>query len=163
MIDRTSKNQKIPDNLIKYKPKIDRALSKLTERNNDELGNMIKYHLGYSDDGPGQLAGKAIRPSLCLFTAEALGGEVDDALAAACSLELIHNYSLVHDDIQDDDDMRRGMKTVKAIWGDNQAINAGDGLKDLSVLALFEVPPRGNNKLMIESIKILSEIGRAHV
>jgi geranylgeranyl diphosphate synthase type II len=74
--------------------------------------------------------GKRIRPVLCLATAEASGGEPEDALPAAAALELVHSFSLVHDDLPalDDDDERRGRPTAHVRFGEAQAILAGDAL-----------------------------------
>ena len=74
--------------------------------------------------------GKRIRPVLCLATTEAAGGEPDEALAAAAALELVHSFSLVHDDLPalDDDEERRGRPTAHVRFGEAQAILAGDAL-----------------------------------
>jgi geranylgeranyl diphosphate synthase, type II len=74
--------------------------------------------------------GKRIRPILCLASAEALGGNVESILPVACALELIHTYSLIHDDLpaMDDDDYRRGRLTSHKVFGENMAILAGDAL-----------------------------------
>ena len=72
--------------------------------------------------------GKMLRPSLSLITAEAVGGQKDSALKAGSAIELIHTFSLIHDDIMDQDDMRRGMPSVHKVWGDDVAILAGDTL-----------------------------------
>ncbi|HTU00663.1 MAG TPA: polyprenyl synthetase family protein, partial [Candidatus Sulfotelmatobacter sp.] len=74
--------------------------------------------------------GKRLRPILALFGAEAAGGKTDDALAVGCALEMIHTYSLIHDDLpaMDDDDFRRGRPTCHKVYGDAMAILAGDGL-----------------------------------
>ena len=72
--------------------------------------------------------GKMLRPALCLITAEAVGGKKEDALKAGSAIELIHTFSLIHDDIMDDDDMRRGMPSVHKVWGEDVAILAGDTL-----------------------------------
>jgi geranylgeranyl diphosphate synthase type II len=74
--------------------------------------------------------GKRIRPILCLASAEALGGDVESILPVACALELIHTYSLIHDDLpaMDDDDYRRGRLTSHKVFGENMAILAGDAL-----------------------------------
>ena len=69
-----------------------------------------------------------LRPALCLITAEAVGGKKEDALKAGSAIELIHTFSLIHDDIMDDDDMRRGMPSVHKVWGEDVAILAGDTL-----------------------------------
>ncbi len=78
--------------------------------------------------------GKRIRPVLCLAAYEAVGGEGDDALPAAAALELIHAYSLVHDDLpcMDDDDMRRGRPTTHRAYGEGMAVLAGDALLTLA-------------------------------
>jgi len=74
--------------------------------------------------------GKRIRPILALAAAEACGGTIGPILRAACALELIHTYSLVHDDLpaMDDDDLRRGRKTTHVVYGEALAILAGDAL-----------------------------------
>ena len=74
--------------------------------------------------------GKRIRPILCMASAEAVGGNVESILPVACSLELIHTYSLIHDDLPaiDDDDYRRGRLTSHKVFGEDIAILAGDAL-----------------------------------
>ncbi len=87
--------------------------------------------------------GKRLRPILCLATCEACGGRLESALPAAAALEMIHTYSLVHDDLpaMDDDDLRRGRPTVHRAFGDAQAILAGDGLLTLAFELLAREPP----------------------
>jgi geranylgeranyl diphosphate synthase type II len=110
----------------------------------DRLRDSIDAALGrYTDFGPGcpaELAeairyavlapGKRMRPRLALLAAEACGGCVDDALPAACAVELVHAYSLVHDDLpaMDDDDLRRGRPTCHKAFGEAVAILVGDAL-----------------------------------
>ncbi len=74
--------------------------------------------------------GKRVRPVLCLASAEAVGGRRADAMSAACAIELIHTYSLIHDDLpaMDNDTMRRGRPTLHVVAGEGMAILAGDGL-----------------------------------
>ena len=74
--------------------------------------------------------GKRIRPVLCLAVAEAAGGAVERAVPAACALELVHTFSLVHDDLPalDDDDLRRGRTSLHVAFGEGVAILAGDAL-----------------------------------
>jgi geranylgeranyl diphosphate synthase type II len=74
--------------------------------------------------------GKRLRPILCLTAAETVGGESDPALAPACGLEMIHTYSLIHDDLPalDNDDLRRGVPTCHVVFGEAIAILAGDAL-----------------------------------
>lgn len=130
----------IPPRLKSYSEEISKTIGDYVRGRDGRLHEMINYHLGFgTKKGNGKLKGKAIRSSLALFTTEALGGDPNDAKPAAVALELIHNFSLVHDDIQDDAETRRGTESVQARWGPDQAINAGDGLKDLSLLALTEL------------------------
>ncbi|MGH7707109.1 MAG: polyprenyl synthetase family protein [Vulcanimicrobiaceae bacterium] len=94
-------------------------------------GRMVAYHMGWVDrvGRPEEPAtGKFIRPSLCLWACVACGGKGTAAISAAASLEWLHNFTLVHDDIQDGDRQRRNRETVWSIWGVGQGINAGDAL-----------------------------------
>ncbi len=83
---------------------------------------------------------------LCLAAAEACGGVIDDALAPACALELMHTYSLVHDDLpaMDDDDLRRGRPTCHKVYGEGMAVLCGDALltESFAILARTPVTPR---------------------
>jgi geranylgeranyl diphosphate synthase type I len=103
------------------------------------LDVMIRYPLGWVDEHnqpyPGT-AGKRIRPLFLLLCTEAAGGRWQDALYAAAAVELLHNFSLVHDDIQDDSPIRHGRPTVWKVWGEANAINAGDLLFTLAYSAL---------------------------
>lgn len=99
------------------------------------LLSILRYHAGLEgvDGKPEKAMGKLLRPSLVLFTAEQLGASVDSALPAAVALELVHNFSLIHDDIQDCDRTRRGRPTVWALHGVNEGINAGDLMLSIAV------------------------------
>jgi len=98
--------------------------------------------------------GKRIRPILCMEAARAVSGEADGVAAAACSLELIHTYSLIHDDLPalDNDDYRRGKLTNHKVFGDAMAILAGDALLTLAfqVLAKLVAPDYRKTKLIEE-------------
>jgi geranylgeranyl diphosphate synthase type I len=107
---------------------------------------MMRYHFGWIDEkgNPRQgLTGKALRPTLCLLACEAVGGEYQRALPAAAAIELVHNYSLIHDDTQDDDRERRHRPTVWSIWGKPQAINAGTAMRILANIALLRLEEHG--------------------
>src|SRR5215469_1260030 len=82
--------------------------------------------------------GKMMRSSLCIATARAFGASIDDALCSAVSIELLHNALLIHDDIEDESDQRRGQPTLHALHGVPLAINAGDTLTLLSLRPLIE-------------------------
>jgi geranylgeranyl diphosphate synthase type I len=97
-----------------------------------EYFEMLHYHLGWTDGGA---SGKRLRPLLCLLACTAAGGDWQQALPLAAAVELIHNFSLIHDDIQDNSPLRHGRPTVWARWGAAQAINAGDAMFTLACLA----------------------------
>ena len=84
--------------------------------------------------------GKRLRPMLVLMAAEACGGSLSAAMPAACAVEMIHAYSLIHDDLpaMDDDDLRRGRPTCHKVFGEAMAILAGDGLLSLAFQVLAE-------------------------
>lgn len=100
--------------------------------------------------------GKRIRPVLCLATAKAIGESPEEFLGAAASLEMIHTYSLVHDDLpaMDDDDLRRGKPTSHVKYGEAVAILAGDGLfaEAIGELAAVPAPP----DQVLEAVRLLS-------
>lgn len=101
------------------------------------LYEMLTYHLGI--DGTSGPRGKRMRPLLGLLAYESLTGDYHPALPGAAAVELGHNFSLVHDDIEDADRERRHRPTLWAIWGVPLAINAGDALFALSRLALYRL------------------------
>ena len=107
---------------------------------------MLRYHMGWADTdlNPCQAqTGKRVRPVLCLLTCEACGGDWQQALPAGAAIELMHNFTLIHDDIEDRDHTRRGRPTVWSVWGEALAINAGDALLALTQLALLRLSERG--------------------
>lgn len=93
----------------------------------------IAYHFGWAEP-TGAPSGKRVRPLLCVLCCQASGGDWHTALPAASGLELIHNFSLIHDDIEDHSDTRRGRPTLWRAWNLPQALNAGDALLILSHL-----------------------------
>jgi len=107
--------------------------------------------------------GKRIRPVLCLEAARTVAGDMEGAVTAACSLELIHTYSLIHDDLPalDDDDYRRGKLTNHKVFGDAMAILAGDALLTLAFQVLAELPAPADRKarLMAELATASGTVG----
>jgi geranylgeranyl diphosphate synthase type I len=103
--------------------------------------DMIRYHLGL--DGSGASAGKRMRPVLGLLAYASIAGDYRPALPGAAAVELGHNFSLVHDDIEDGDRERRHRPTVWALHGVAQAINTGDMLFSLSRMALHRLTDLG--------------------
>ena len=102
-----------------------------------ELIAMVAYHHGWAGEGTGR--GKRVRPLLTVLSCQACGGDWHTALPAASAVELIHNFSLVHDDIEDQSATRRGRPTMWATWGVPQALNTGDALFALARLSLLRL------------------------
>jgi geranylgeranyl diphosphate synthase, type II len=133
-------------------PAIDETCQMLRGRVNTQLEKYIELAPGI----PGRLqeamaysllaGGKRLRPILVLLSSEACGGTVDAALPAACAIEMVHTYSLIHDDLpaMDNDDLRRGRPTNHVVFGEALAILAGDGLLTLAFEVLaHDVSPAG--------------------
>ena len=100
----------------------------ITKTIEEELSIITPDNLAEASVYLTRAGGKMLRPALTLITAEAVGGDKKSALKSAAAIELIHTFSLIHDDIMDQDDMRRGMPSVHKVWGDDVAILAGDTL-----------------------------------
>lgn len=104
--------------------------------------------------------GKRLRPALALAAAEAAGGDPEDALPVACALELIHTYSLIHDDLpaMDDDDFRRGRPTNHRVFGEAMAILAGDALLTHAFHLLAALPERRPGVSAETALRIVKEV-----
>ena len=118
---------------------VDRELGRRLAPPADDPGRLVEA-MHYAATGPG----KRLRPAVLIAAAEACGGARADALPAAAAIELLHAYTLVHDDLpaMDDDDLRRGRPTVHIAFGEAIAILAGDGLLTAAFGALAELGPR---------------------
>ncbi len=141
----------------RYNKEIERELKAIIGDNPSLFYQMMRYHLGWVDENcspQDAKTGKLLRPTLCLTSCRAVDGDWVNALPAAAALELIHNFSLVHDDIEDQSDFRRHRRTVWNIWGQAQAINVGDGIYALSRLAILRL---ANN--VFPDNKVLSIMG----
>jgi geranylgeranyl diphosphate synthase type I len=113
----------------------------------ERFGDMVAYHLGWRDTDLGELvapapSGKKLRPAIALLVSEAVCGSIEPAREAAVAIELVHNFSLVHDDIQDRSHLRRHRPTLWSLWGTAQGINAGDALFALAQLVLVRQQTR---------------------
>ena len=135
--------------LGRWLPKVEGQMRELLF--NDEAAvaihyGMLRYHLGWADEAlrpQNYPAGKRLRPMLCLIACEAVGGDPVQALPAAAAIELLHNFSLIHDDIEDGDELRRHRPTLWKVWGAPQAINAGDAMFTLAFAAMQRLAGRG--------------------
>lgn len=121
-----------------------------------ELYTMLMYHLGWEVSEAGKTkSGKRIRPLLLLLSTAAVGGDWERALPAATSLELVHNFSLIHDDIQDNSPMRRGQPALWKKWGIPQAINAGDTMYSLAYRAMLQLSLTTSEQTTLRATSIL--------
>ena len=141
----TDSGTKLPGMFSRYKNSVEQELNRVVPTaHNSETYRLLRYHLGWVDQQGTPMdtsvsQGKALRPTLCLFACEALASEYSRALPAAAALELIHNFSLIHDDIQDQDMERRHQPTVWHLWGIPKAIWSGNAMQCTGDLSLLEV------------------------
>lgn len=145
-----------------FLPAIEEELHKVVERAKGPelnlLHHMLAYHLGWEGEKAGPEArGKRIRPILLLLTTAATGGDWHKALPAAAAVELIHNFSLIHDDIEDNSPVRRGRPTLWKLWGVPQAINSGDALFSLAHLALLDISQYTSSNITLRASHLLLE------
>jgi geranylgeranyl diphosphate synthase type I len=135
-----------------------RAAFPQAEARVDGFYQMQEYHLGWRDQRlqPAESdPGKLIRPQLVLLACQAAGGDPAQALPVAAGVQLLHDFSLIHDDIEDNSDTRRGRPTVWSLWGLAQGINAGDGMFVLAHLAIHRL-----NALGVPAERILAVLRR---
>ena len=131
-----------PSVLQRYLAELDDGLRGAMTRGDAGLLRPLHYHMGWVDPKgvpTSGASGKAMRPTLCLFICEAVGGAVAQAMPAALALELVHNFSLIHDDIQDGDRERHSRPTVWAVWGEAQALVVGNAMRAMADSALLQL------------------------
>ncbi len=137
---------------------LERAIAASAKHGTPGLQEMITYQLGWSGENAGLKAeGKQIRPLLVLLACKAGGGDWKNALPAAAAVELIHNFSLVHDDIEDDGEVRRGRPTIWKVWGEAQAINTGDAIFALAYASLVNLVESTSPEIGLKSGKIFHQ------
>lgn len=122
--------------------------------------DLMRYHLGWRDEQLAPLAtrsGKRARAALTVLSCAVHGGPAEQAAPAAAAVELLHNFTLIHDDIEDGDERRRGRPTVWKLFGIPHALNAGDGLHTLANLALFASRSRLDDSTLLTLCQTLDE------
>jgi geranylgeranyl diphosphate synthase type II len=119
------------------------------------VGDAMRYSL--------MAGGKRLRPILCLASADAVGGDRSLAMPAACAIELIHTYSLIHDDLpaMDDDTMRRGKPTLHVVAGEGMAILAGDGLLTEAFHLMARKPVTTDPDLVARKLRVIETVAAA--
>ena len=145
-----------------YKPVLESELRTALSDNNLPLYDMLRYHMGWLDESgrpTDGLWGKGLRSMMCLFSCEVVGGDWQRALSAAVALELVHNFSLIHDDIQDGDIERRHRPTLWSIWGRAMGLLAGNSMRlhaDSTMLNSLSsnVPPDRLIQALVKFLKL---------
>ncbi|HQX16683.1 MAG TPA: polyprenyl synthetase family protein [Anaerolineales bacterium] len=135
---------------------LQKQVSRLDSPRTKPFHEMLTYHMGWTGDGAGpEATGKRIRPLLVLLCASACGADWKSALPAAAAIELVHNFSLVHDDIQDNSPKRRGRDTAWVKWGAPMAINVGDALFVMSSQAILDLKNSYSADVVVKAAEIL--------
>jgi geranylgeranyl diphosphate synthase type I len=131
----------LPPTLNRSRDLVEPAMRAAVARLDEVSREVAAYHLGWIDaDGrPAVSGGKAVRPALALLSARAVGARADVGVPGAVAVELVHNFSLLHDDLMDGDTQRRHRATVWAVWGASTAILVGDAMLALAYQVLADV------------------------
>jgi geranylgeranyl diphosphate synthase type I len=141
--------------------RVDAELSSIISSREMPLYRMMSYHMGWDDRrGPVDTPSSQERTHglLCLLACRAAGGDIDTALPAAAAVELVHNFCLIHDDVQGGNPKRDDRDAVWWVWGPAQAINAGDGMHALARLALFRLLQRSvSSPTLFRALQLLDE------
>jgi len=137
---------------------LQRQVARLDQPRTRHFHEMLTYHMGWTGEGAGaEATGKRIRPILVLLATASCGADWQTALPAAAAIELVHNFSLVHDDIQDNSPKRRGRDTAWVKWGAPMAINVGDALFVLSSQAVIDLKGTYPAEVVVRAAEILHD------
>ena len=151
----------LPGMLRRYRPQIGDGLRSRLSRPEPAVYDMLRYYLGWVDQCGKRWdasEGKSLRPTLCLFACEATGGTSASAIPAAVALEFIHNFSLIHDDIQDRDETRHHRQTLWAVWGIPKALVAGNVLRVVADRCLVDLEEQGLDiDTVLGTVELLTE------
>ena len=147
--------------LTRYRQPVLGAMREALDRPKIEHIRLMRYHLGWEDAAGNVIdaaGGKMLRPAFCLLACEAVGGDMSRALPAAAAIELLHNFTLIHDDIEDASDTRHGRETLWCRVGIPLAINAGDGMFVLAQRTLLDMANAGvAAERVLDAAKVLDE------
>ncbi len=148
--------------LLAVEVELERIIDQTRQPGLEEMHAMLTYHMGWEGEGAGPEArGKRIRPLLVLLTTAGAGADWRGALPAAAAVELLHNFSLIHDDIQDQSPLRRGRETVWKRWGVAQAINTGDTLFTMAQTALLGLEATVTPGVALQALHVFQEASLA--
>jgi geranylgeranyl diphosphate synthase type I len=144
--------------LPEIEAELQRQVSRLDDKRTKAFHEMLTYHMGWTGEGAGpETTGKRIRPLMLLLAAASCNAAWKPALPAAAAVELVHNFSLAHDDIQDNSEKRRGRPALWKVWGVPMAINAGDALFVISNQAIVELSKNHPAEVVIKAAGILHD------
>jgi geranylgeranyl diphosphate synthase type I len=147
--------------LARLKPLISTGLKYAVGALSPRLRRIVSYHMGWQDEQGRETegdGGKALRPTISLLAAEAVGAQAKAALPGAVAIELVHNFSLLHDDVMDGDRERRHRPAVWAQFGMGEAIIAGDALLALAQRILLADPKRQGERAARELNRATAEM-----
>lgn len=146
-----------PAVLYRYRPALELEIRRSLSAWNSPLADMLRYQLGWTEEGLTSL-GKGLRPVLCLLACESLGGDTEQALPIAAAVELTHNFSLIHDDIEDGDEMRHHRPSLWSVYGRDKAIVAGIALWNVAYATINRSAERGlAPERVLEARRVLNE------
>ncbi len=160
--------QKLQQSMLEaIEVELKRQVSRLDEPRTKLFHEMLTYHMGWTGEGAGaQATGKRIRPLITLLSVASIQESQDKnrnsnfwlhAVSLAAAIELVHNFSLVHDDIQDNSELRRGRKTAWVKWGAPMAINAGDALFVIANQAALDLREHYPAEMVVRAAAILND------
>ena len=140
--------------LLEFNPYLEKFIRDLFVSEDEELATIFRYHLGLDD--PAEKRGKHIRSLLTLICCDGAGADWRIGLPAATAIELVHNFSLIHDDIEDNGEYRRGKEAVWKRWGLEKALNAGDAMYASAFLALNALRGSVQDSVVLDANDLLS-------
>jgi geranylgeranyl diphosphate synthase type I len=150
----------IAEMLLETETELRSQINRLNEKSTGQFVEILTYHMGWTGEKANEISkGKRIRPLLLLLCSASGIRNYDwhNALPGAAAIELIHNFSLIHDDIEDGSDKRRNRPTVWKKWGVPQGINAGDALYSLSNLAATDLIQNNSAETVVKISRILHQ------
>jgi geranylgeranyl diphosphate synthase type I len=154
-------NEPLAARIDRYRPLVLAEMRAVIGNSEEGLFAWMRYHLGWEDTAGApaeESPGKMLRSIAVLLATELTGGSVEAAAPAGAAVDLVHNFSLLHDDIEDASETRRGRKTVWTVAGVPQAINTGDGMFTLARLAMHRLLEAGiEERRVVEAMRELDE------
>lgn len=148
----------IPELLPHIESELQHQIARLDQPRTRLFHEMLTYHMGWTGEGAGpEAAGKRIRPLLVLLVTASCEAQWLYAKPAAAAVELVHNFSLLHDDIQDNSPKRRGRPTAWVKWGVPMAINAGDAMFVISNQAIMDLAKHYPSQTVVQAASILHD------